>query len=379
MKNNVDVAKIMEEILQKVEQQYGVGYEGSLSQILSEKNEEMIPLVKRIQALDGIHLRIPPYADKKPFAAKFMKLISRITSKLTRFINFQQNEINSKVATSLNIVQESSDEIALWSKEIEARLAMMENKISSLSQGTYERTASAGKSFDGEIYLAFEEQYRGEQEEIRWRQQQYLYYVKNWLEEDMQGDIVDLGCGRGEWLDILGANGYKAIGVDLNEKSLNECRRKKLHVFQADVIEYLKALPDESVRLATSFQLIEHLELEKLLTLFQELGRVVKKDGLIIMETPNPCNLQVGAASFYLDPTHVRQLHPEFVRFLASRSGFDRIEVVYPEQDKAEQWWDSVIREETTDIQESACFQAVVNELRRTIWTSADYAVVAKK
>ena len=97
------------------------------------------------------------------------------------------------------------------------------------------------------------------------------------------------------------------------------------------------------------------------------------------METPNPCNLQVGAASFYLDPTHVRQLHPEFVRFLTEQSGFSRIEVVYPEQNKAEEWWNSLVGEETTDIQESVCFQAVLNELRRTIWSSADYAIVAKK
>ncbi|MCI9072818.1 MAG: class I SAM-dependent methyltransferase [Lachnospiraceae bacterium] len=379
MKNNVDVAKIMEEILQEVEEQYGAGYEGSLSQTLSKKSEELTPLVKRIHALDGIHLRIPPYADKKPFAAKLMTMISRVTSKLTRFINFQQNEINSKVATSLNILQESSDEIALWSKEMEARMSMLEKNMSSLLQGGNDRPAPAGKSFDGQTYLAFEEQYRGDQEEIRRRQQQYLHYVKNWLEEDLQGDIIDLGCGRGEWLDILQADGYYATGIDLNEKSLEECRRKKLHVLQGDAITYLKTLPDKSVRLLTSFQLIEHLELESLLILFRELGRVVKKGGLIIMETPNPCNLQVGAASFYLDPTHVRQLHPEFVRFLAAQSGFERIEVVYPEQDKAEQWWNSVIREETTDIQESACFQAIVNELRRTIWSSADYAVIAKK
>lgn len=332
-----------------------------------------------MHALDGIHLRIPPYADKKPLAAKLMKSISRVTSKLTRFINFQQNEVNNKVATSLDIIQESTEEIALWSNMIEARLAMLERGAGAGGNGGTEQ-AGARETFDEATYLAFEEEHRGKQEEIRRRQQFYVdRYVKTWLEEDMRGDILDLGCGRGEWLDILRENGYQAVGIDLNKKSLEECRKKHLKVVCADAIAYLKSLPDESVRLLTSFQLIEHLELPQLINLFYELGRVVKKGGLIIMETPNPCNLQVGAASFYLDPTHVRQLHPEFVQFLTSRNGFSQIEIAYPEEDKAEQWWNSLIQEETTDIQDSVCFRAVVNELKRTIWSSADYAIVAKK
>lgn len=377
MKNNVDVAKIMEEILEEVGQQYGAGYEGSLSQILEKKNEEMAPLIKRVHALDGIHLRIPPYADKKPPVAKLMTLISRVTSKLTRFINFQQNEVNNKVATSLDIMQENMEEIALWSRELEARLALLERN------GTADAVSVAPvvkASFDEETYLAFEEQHRGNQEDIRRRQQYYLdTYVNNWLDNDMPGDILDLGCGRGEWLDILRENGYRALGIDLNRESLNECQKKDLKVICMDAISYIKSLPDDSVKMVTSFQLIEHLQMPQLLGLFQELGRVVKKGGLIIMETPNPCNLQVGAAAFYLDPTHVRQLHPEFVRFLAGRNGFGRIEVAYPDQGNVEEWLNSLAQEETTDIQQSVCFQAVLNELRRTIWSSPDYAIVAKK
>lgn len=377
MKNNVDVAKIMEEILKEVEQQYGAGYEGSLSHVLEEKNEELAPLVKRIHALDGIHLRIPPYADKKPLVAKMMTMISRVTSKLTRFINFQQNEVNNKVAVSLDIMQENMDEIALWSREIEARLAFLERSKTENGVGA---EPAAKASFDAKTYLAFEEQHRGNQEEIRRRQQYYLdTYVKNWLDGDMPGEILDLGCGRGEWLEILRENGYQALGIDLNRESLNECHKKNLKVVCMDAISYVKSLPDNSVRMVTSFQLIEHLEMPQLLSLFQELGRVVKKGGLMIMETPNPCNLQVGAAAFYLDPTHVRQLHPEFVRFLAEQNGFGQIEAVYPEQGNTEEWWNSLTQEETTDIQQSVCFQAVLNELRRTIWSSADYAIVAKK
>lgn len=377
MKNNVDVAKIMEEILEEVEQQYGVGYEGSLSQTLEKKNEEMAPLIKRVHALDGIHLRIPPYADKKPPVAKLMTLISRVTSKLTRFINFQQNEVNNKVATSLDILQENMEEIARWSREMEARLAYLERCGAADTAGV---GPTAKASFDEGTYLAFEEQHRGKQEEIRRRQQYYLdTYVKSWLDKDMPGDILDLGCGRGEWLDILRENGYQAMGIDLNRESLNECQKKGLKAICMNAISYVKSLPEESVRMVTSFQLIEHLEMPQLLSLFQELGRVVKKGGIIIMETPNPCNLQVGAASFYLDPTHVRQIHPEFARFLTEQSGFRQIEIAYPEQNSAEEWWNSVASEDTTDIQKSVCFQAVLNELRRTIWSSADYAIVAKK
>ncbi len=143
MKSDIDVAKIMEEILQNIEQQYGASYSGSLSKTLEEKNEEMMPMVKRIHALDGIHLRIPPYAEKGRVAAKFMTAISRMTSKLTRFIFFQQNEVNDKAATSLDILQESMEEIALWSKEIESRLSLLEQNAVSGEEEEKKENVSA--------------------------------------------------------------------------------------------------------------------------------------------------------------------------------------------------------------------------------------------
>ena len=141
--------------------------------------------------------------------------------------------------------------------------------------------------------------------------------------------ILDIGCGRGEWLELLKEAGAEARGVDLNRVMLDECRRRGLSVAEADGLAYLRGLPDESLQAVTSFHLIEHLPFETLVMLIDEIGRTLKPGGLVILETPNPKNLTVGACSFYSDPTHRNPIFPETIQFILSNRGFANTHLKY--------------------------------------------------
>jgi len=139
---------------------------------------------------------------------------------------------------------------------------------------------------------------------------------------------VDLGCGRGERLEILGENGFSALGIDRDDGMLAASRERGLASEKEDAIECLKRLPDGSLAIVSGFHIAEHLPFADLRQLVQESARVLKPGGLLILETPNPENLRVAGTSFYLDPTHERPLPPDLLKFLAQYYGFARIKIV---------------------------------------------------
>ncbi|MCG9065121.1 methyltransferase domain-containing protein [Laribacter hongkongensis] len=185
-------------------------------------------------------------------------------------------------------------------------------------------------------YVDFENAFRGERDDIKLRQRPYLGFLEEagLTEED---NILDVGCGRGEWLELLGENGYSAYGLDLNSHMVRLCCERGLKVKLGDVIAHLDSLPRESLGAVTGFQLIEHLGFKQLLRLFDAALRVLKPNGLIIFETPNPENLQVGAYTFYNDPTHRNPIPPAVAAFIAKQCGFSKthIERVNPYPDSA--------------------------------------------
>lgn len=176
------------------------------------------------------------------------------------------------------------------------------------------------------FYAAFEDQFRGHREAIKERLKVYLPTLR---EAGIRTGILDIGCGRGEWLELLQEEGAAARGVDLNRVMLDECRQRGFEVTEADAISYLRGLPDESLQAVTSFHLIEHLPFETLVMLVDEIQRTLKPGGLVILETPNPKNLTVGACSFYSDPTHRNPVFPETIQFILSNRGFTNAHLKY--------------------------------------------------
>jgi SAM-dependent methyltransferase len=172
------------------------------------------------------------------------------------------------------------------------------------------------------FYRAFEDHFRGDRSKIRERLRVYLPILRdaNLAGQDL---ILDVGCGRGEWLELLRDEGFPAMGLDLNQVMLEQCRELHLKVQEGDVLAYVKSLPDHALGALTGFHIVEHLPFAVLVELMSEAYRVVKPGGILIFETPNPRNVIVGSCNFYFDPTHRNPIPPEILQFMANYAGFE--------------------------------------------------------
>ena len=178
-----------------------------------------------------------------------------------------------------------------------------------------------------DFYQAFENKFRGGRQLIKDRLSVYLPIIQPLKNIYPGGSVIDLGCGRGEWLELLDQyEGFTARGVDLNEAMLASA--KGLSVVQQDALVYLKKLPDDSQAIVSGFHIAEHLEFAELQILVKEAHRVLKPGGLLILETPNPENIIVGTVDFYMDPTHLQPLPPNLLEFLATYVGFFRTKII---------------------------------------------------
>jgi len=179
------------------------------------------------------------------------------------------------------------------------------------------------------FYSSFETRFRGSSEEIRERLRVYLPHVRNAIAGRLEPTILDIGCGRGEWLELLRDEGIRARGMDSNSTVVARCRETGLEVDAGDCLRYLAARPDASVDVVTAIHLVEHLPWEAFLTLLDEIVRVLRPGGMFILETPNPENILVATNNFYFDPTHVKPLPVKTTRFAVESRGLCRVEVLF--------------------------------------------------
>ncbi len=212
-----------------------------------------------------------------------------------------------------------------------------------------------------QFYRAFEDKHRGSHETIKQRLQVYLPFILplQGLYDDCRA--LDVGCGRGEWLETLVENGFNATGVDLDEGMLEACQARHLPAEKADALLYLKAMPSDSLCVLTGFHIVEHIPFDDLKQLVAEGNRVLKPGGLLILETPNAENLIVGTQNFYLDPTHEKPIPHMLLEFLVSFSGFARSKLLRLQENPA------LVDSPTVGLMD------VIGG------TSPDYAIIAQK
>lgn len=182
-------------------------------------------------------------------------------------------------------------------------------------------------------YLELERRYRGTEEEIRERISAYL----PWLSK-VPGPVLDVGCGRGEALALLRDQGIQSRGIDSSARMVALCRERGLEAEEGDAFAALAALPEGSLGGVVSFHVIEHLPAASLDRLVRLAYRALKPGGVLILETPNPLSMLVAARSFWLDPTHVRPVHPESLKLMYELAGFDPVERLdlrpYPDSER---------------------------------------------
>lgn len=215
------------------------------------------------------------------------------------------------------------------------------------------------------FYVSFEDRYRGSRADIKNRQKIYLPDIERALAVTNGAPVVDIGCGRGEWLELLSEAGFSAKGYDLNRVMVLESQQRGFDATLADAFDALAAMPDDSLTAVTGFHIIEHLPFGKLVQLFDQALRVLRPGGLVVFETPNPGNLLVASERFYMDPTHRNPLPAELIAFVAEARGFTSVErrFLHPPADRVE-----------------APFEEPLLELLRGhVYAPQDYAVVGWK
>jgi glycosyltransferase involved in cell wall biosynthesis/SAM-dependent methyltransferase len=175
-----------------------------------------------------------------------------------------------------------------------------------------------------DAYRSFEDTFRGSEQFIRDRQRVFLELLGD------RAPVLDFGCGRGEFLDLLAQAGVPFLGVDSDAGMVRHCHEKGYaEVVHADGLEYLSSLEDESLGAVFSAQVIEHLPYEALLSLFRLAQRKLRPDGVFIAETVNP-HSPPALKTFWVDPTHQHPIFPEVALALARASGFTAAFVFHP-------------------------------------------------
>ena len=175
------------------------------------------------------------------------------------------------------------------------------------------------------MYFSLEDTLRGTPEQVKETVQVYLPVLRD---AGITTGILDVGCGRGEWLEVLRDNEFQARGIDTNRIVLQRCKELSLDVEEAEALTHLRSLADNSLNAVTAFHFAEHLPLDALVRFLDEAGRTLKPGGLLILETPNPENLLVGSCNFYLDPTHKNPLPIPTLKLLVEARGFRCQEVM---------------------------------------------------
>lgn len=212
--------------------------------------------------------------------------------------------------------------VLLMVEEVRKRLPepLEQNQLAALSrQGDH--------LFDA-YYASFEDVFRGTRDDIKQRARIYPPLIRNAGAGTEERPVLDIGCGRGELLELLQDERLEATGIDINEVNVDACSTRNLRVAQADALSHLSSLRDNSLGAVTGLHIIEHLPFETLVRLLDEVVRVLRPGGVAAFESPNPENLLVGACRFYYDPTHRNPLPPAVAQFMLEARGFVRVEVI---------------------------------------------------
>ena len=251
--------------------------------------------------------------------------------------------------------------------------------------GVHAPVGTPEPSLDAYKYVGFEDQFRGSQDVIRERQASYLPFFTH-LAADAEGAgdnrVLDIGCGRGEFIELLAANGIPAGGIDLNSEMVEVCRARGLNVSHADAVSYLASQPDASLGGIFAAQVVEHLEPAYLLRLLDLAFDKLRPGGTLVLETLNPACWTAFFESYIRDITHRWPLHPETLKYLVTASGFTSAAIEFrspvPAQDRLQ-------RVSVPDTAEAALrdlaetSNANAEKLNARLFTHMDYAIVARK
>jgi SAM-dependent methyltransferase len=277
---------------------------------------------------------------------------------------------HEELRTSVAVLQQAAQHL----KREVARLAESGVAVGA-GGGSAPAAAATGaqlEPLDSHKYVGFEDQFRGSPDEIRRRVAEYLPVF------DGTQNVIDVGCGRGEFLTLLRDAGIRARGVDVNGAMVEICRRQGLDAEEADALTFLKRQPDGSIGGLFAAQVIEHLEPRYLATLLDAAFEKLQPGAPIVLETINPACWFAFFESYIRDLTHVRPVHPETLKFLLVATGFQRVDIryrsPYPEHEKLQPLAPHASLGDLVDT-----LNANVERINRLLFTWLDYAAIGRR
>lgn len=256
--------------------------------------------------------------------------LNKVQEDLVFHIDQKQIQTNQRIDQTEFNVESRLKHFEKLLVEVRANIDALRRSQVTATQGTTPLNSSntySSKETDEILYLALEDRFRGERDVVAKRQETYLQYLGSSISED--SPLLDLGCGRGEWLRALKSKGIAAAGVDGNSICVAECVEAGLSVQQGELLSFLKNSSEASFGAVTLFQVFEHLPFSVLVETMREIRRVLVPGGVLIAEIPNSKNLRVGSGTFWIDPTHERPLFPDVLTFLAEQVGFGQVDGIY--------------------------------------------------
>ena len=281
---------------------------------------------------------------------------------------------HEEMRTSLGVLQQVAHALKRDVGRLTASGAMPPAAAPSSAEPVNPATVAAGQleSADSHTYVGFEDRFRGSTDEISERVSEYLPYFQD------ASDVLDIGCGRGEFLALLHEQGVRAKGIDINGSMVEVCRQQGLDATEADALSYLRAQPDNSLGGLFAAQVVEHLEPRYLTGLLDIAFDKLRPGAPIILETINPACWFAFFESYIRDITHVRPIHPDTLTYLLVASGFQHVDVryraPYPEHDKLQRIAPQASLGDSVDT-----LNANVERLNGLLFTWLDYAAIGRR
>jgi SAM-dependent methyltransferase len=325
--------------------------------------------------VDHVNRTTPAHHELQDRVATLIELVRRELEALTRF-----ESLLVQYLQTITAYVDTRDRSAGGS-EMRDRLALLEQRVVAVMRelqpaahtAAPQAPRSGGEAFTGNLesltYVGFEDRFRGSRDDIRSRVDDYLPILQS------ATDVVDVGCGRGELLDLLRERSVKARGVDTNHAMVELCRARGLDVEESDALSFLERQRDGSIGALVAIQVVEHFSPAYLLRFLDAAYRTLRPGAPLVLETINPACWMAFFETYIRDLTHQKPLHPETLKYLVQAAGFSSVDVQYraPVGDG-----DRLERVAGGDALSNA-INAHADKLNARLFSSMDYALVARR
>jgi SAM-dependent methyltransferase len=309
---------------------------------------------------------------------RFESLLVQFLQKITPLVDTRERAIHDAIAelrTVTGLAQRAAASTQRQVERLAGELAGAVPVASTPAASSSPAHAAGATESNAYKYVGFEDRFRGSESEIRTRLEAYVPYFAG------AADVLDIGCGRGEFLDLMRQHGITARGLDLNGAMVEVCRERGLDAVQGDALGYLSSLPDGALGGLIAVQVVEHLDPDYLVRLLQTAFHKLRPGATIALETINPTCWVAFFESYIRDLTHVRPVHPETLQYLLLASGFNRVDIVFksPVGDKQQAVAPPRGAADETLRELIAAFNRNVERLNARMFTYLDYAAVGTR